>query len=83
MNYIVHTFPSAYIMLASSAEGEGAKEAVLASSNMMLYEGDTKCLSFWYILENEGIREEGHMDTLTIITHDTEDRVHEMWTSKK
>lgn len=70
-------------MLASSSEGEGAKEAVLASSNMMLYEGDTKCLSFWYILENEGIRAEGHMDTLSIFTHDTEGRVHEMWTSKK
>ena len=68
-------------MIASSEEGAGAQEAVLASSNTMLYEGDTKCLSFWYILENTGTR--GHMDTLTILTHDTQDRVHEMWTSEK
>ena len=70
-------------MIASSLEGEGAREAVLSSSNMMLYEGDTKCLSFWYILDNPGVRETGQVESLTIITHDTEDRVHEMWTSKK
>ena len=56
-------------MYVSAAEGGAGGVARLSSSNMMLYEGDTKCLSFWYILHTG---DQGDPDTLSVHTEDTE-----------
>ena len=59
----------AWVMYVSAAEGGAGGVARLSSSNMMLYEGDTKCLSFWYILSTG---DQGDPDTLSVHTEDTE-----------
>ena len=65
-------------MYISSKDGDSGAKAELKSEHMMLYEGDTKCLSFWYIFDtDEGA--ERSLESLSIYTIDTEDHEYKYW----
>ena len=68
-----------YIMFLSSKDVDAGDSAILESENMMLYEGDTKCLSFWYMFESGREEESVSLESLTIFTEDTEDHIYTAW----
>ena len=65
-------------MYILSKDGETGAKAELKSDHMMLYEGDTKCLSFWYILDDFDASERS-LKFLSVHTLDTEDNEFEYW----
>lgn len=70
---------SGYIMFLSSKDVDAGDSAILESENMMLYEGDTKCLSFWYMFESGREEESMSLESLTVFTEDTEDHIYTAW----
>ena len=69
-------------MFVSSDAPVGDKTE-LKSDNMMLYEGDTKCLTFWYIFNAGASGKERSLETLTVYTLDTEDHLTTAWKFNK
>ena len=67
------------VMYISSVDVNAGDTSFFESDNMMLYEGDTKCLSFWFMFETGLEEEDQSLESLTIYTHDTEDHVVTAW----
>ena len=63
-------------MYLTAQSGQAGDQATLASHHMELYEGITKCVTFWFWLE---AGEESSVRSLTVFTEDTAGNVVSPW----
>ena len=67
-------------MFLTGEEGQEGEEATLASHHMELYEGFTKCVTFWFWLE---AGEDSGVRSLAVFTEDTGGHLVSPWQSNQ